>query len=367
MYTIINENQKGFLFKGGKLHKLLSAGSYHTSRASRIEIVSIADELFSQTCSLETLLQLEDVKTNTVVVKVKDEQLALHYVNERLTGYLTSGTHAFWNLNQSHTFTLIDIKDPEVEEALPRYIFSMIPSTLYQKIEVAEYEKALVYYDHQLTKVLGAGIYYFWNTKIKVSVDMIDMRKKELDMNGQEILTKDKVTLRINMICRYRIIDCVKITTEIESYLAQLYTMIQLALREHIGACSIDELLECKDKISIDVFTQLQAKAKELYVEILEASIKDIILPGEMREIMNTVLIAEKRAQANVIKRREEVASTRSLLNTAKLMEENKTLYRLKELEYLESICEHVGSINLNGSMDILSQLSSMLNRKEAA
>jgi len=73
------------------------------------------------------------------------------------------------------------------------------------------------------------------------------------------------------------------------------------------------------------------------------------------------VLVAEKRAQANVITRREEVASTRSLLNTAKLMDENKTLYKLKELEYIERICENVGNINLNGNADVLTQLTGIL------
>jgi regulator of protease activity HflC (stomatin/prohibitin superfamily) len=96
-------------------------------------------------------------------------------------------------------------------------------------------------------------------------------------------------------------------------------------------------------------------------VEIISADIKDIILPGEIREIMNTVLVAEKRAQANVITRREEVASTRSLLNTAKLLEENQILYKLKELEYVERIFEHVGSISLNGSGDLLSQLLNVI------
>ena len=88
---------------------------------------------------------------------------------------------------------------------------------------------------------------------------------------------------------------------------------------------------------------------------------KDIILPGEIRDIMNTVLIAEKRAQANVITRREEVASTRSLLNTARLMEENQTLFKLKELEYLEKICDNVGNITVNGGSDLLSQLTYIL------
>ncbi|UKI50245.1 MAG: hypothetical protein L6U99_01960 [Clostridium sp.] len=77
---------------------------------------------------------------------------------------------------------------------------------------------------------------------------------------------------------------------------------------------------------------------------------------------MNTVLLAEKKAQANFISRREEVASTRSLLNTARLMDENKTLYKLKELEYIEKICEHVGNININGGTDIISTLTSIIN-----
>ena len=71
-------------------------------------------------------------------------------------------------------------------------------------------------------------------------------------------------------------------------------------------------------------------------------------------------LIAEKRAQANVIMRREEVASTRSLLNTAKLMDENKTLFKLKELEYLEKICDKVGNISINGGKGVLEQLAEL-------
>jgi hypothetical protein len=79
---------------------------------------------------------------------------------------------------------------------------------------------------------------------------------------------------------------------------------------------------------------------------------------------MNTVLLAEKKAQANVIARREEVASTRSLLNTAKLMEENRTLMRLKEMEYLEKICDNVGNRTVNGGSDLLGQLTAILKGK---
>ena len=87
-------------------------------------------------------------------------------------------------------------------------------------------------------------------------------------------------------------------------------------------------------------------------------------MPGEIKDIMNSVLVAEKTAQANVISRREEVASTRSLLNTAKLMDENKTLYKLKELEYLERICDRVGEISVNGNAGLVEQLGQLLGAR---
>ena len=109
----------------------------------------------------------------------------------------------------------------------------------------------------------------------------------------------------------------------------------------------------------------LKAPAGEIGVQITSSGVKDIILPGDVKTILNEVLLARKRAEANVITRREEVASTRSLLNTAKLMEENQTLYKLKELEYVERICENIGSITLAGSGDLLSQLVGVLGAKK--
>lgn len=170
-----------------------------------------------------------------------------------------------------------------------------------------------------------------------------------------------KVSVRINFVCNYRVTDYVRIMTEIDDFAEQIHVAAQLALRDYVGKYKLDEILENKTQMSEFVFERLKAKEKGLFVEINDVGVKDIILPGEIREIMNTVLIAEKRAQANVITRREEVASTRSLLNTAKLMDENKTLYKLKELEHIERICENVGNISLNGSGDVLTQLTGIL------
>ncbi|MFR2487712.1 MAG: SPFH domain-containing protein, partial [Hungatella sp.] len=121
------------------------------------------------------------------------------------------------------------------------------------------------------------------------------------------------------------------------------------------------ERLEQKEAISGFLAQRMREEQEQYCVEVQTIGIKDIILPGEIRDIMNTVLIAEKRAQANVITRREEVASTRSLLNTAKLMDENKTLYKLKELECLERICTQVGNISVAGSGTLIQQLRELM------
>ncbi len=361
MKTIITENQRGLLFHNGKFITLLNAGKYHVFGEKKIELVSLDQPLASKIASLDVLLKNSAVAADTTVIDVPDEELALHFINGRFTEALTAGTYAFWSVHDKHTFTRINMTEPESAAEIPQFMFTRIPTHLYTKVEVAEYMKARLYYNKHLVRLLDSGIYYFWQYKTKVNADYVDTRLTQLTITGQEILSKDKVCLRINFICNYKITDYTKVLTEIDNYEEQLHIAAQLALREYIGRHTIDEILENKDEISEQVFEKLKLKAREFYIDIMDAGIRDIILPGEIREIMNSVLIAEKRAQANVITRREEVASTRSLLNTAKLMDENRTLYKLKELEYLERICENVGNISVNGNADLLSQLNTIM------
>ena len=364
--VIINENQKGFLFRNGRYIKLLDAGKYYTFGDREIEIVNSSDPIASVRCTLDTLISDKRVAEIVSVVEVADEELALHFVNGKFKSVLRHGKHAFWAISDKHEFKIVDISRPVVDDSVPEYIFAKIPQIYYTKIEVAQYQKARLYFNQKFVKILDAGTYYFWKNGTKIDVGFVDTRLTQMNITGQEILTRDKVSLRINFVCNYRVTDYVKILTEIDDFEEQMHVAVQLALREYVGKYKLDEILENKEQISQFVFEKLKSKERDLFVEITDAGVKDIILPGEIRDIMNTVLVAEKRAQANVITRREEVASTRSLLNTAKLMEENKTLYKLKELEYVERICENVGNINLSGNSDVLSQLTDILRGKTA-
>ena len=131
-----------------------------------------------------------------------------------------------------------------------------------------------------------------------------------------------------------------------------LYRELQFGLRAAVGTRSLDELLENKQLIDEAVGAHLAGRLAGSGIEVSSLGVRDIILPGEMKTLLAQVVEAEKSAQANVIRRREETSATRSLLNTAKVMEENPVALRLKELETLERVAERIDRISVFGGLD---------------
>jgi regulator of protease activity HflC (stomatin/prohibitin superfamily) len=226
-------------------------------------------------------------------------------------------------------------------------------------------ELGLLYKNGELIGELQAGVHYFWKNTVDTQVLRTETRQQQLEIAGQEILTKDKANLRINFYAQYVVTDIRKALDENKEYQKQLYILIQLALREFIGTLTFDELLEKKQPVSAFIMETLQPKLVCLGVELNDCGIRDIILPGEMKEIMNQVLIAEKQAQAHTITRIDETASVRSMLNTAKLMEENEMLFKLKEMEYVDKIADKINSISLSGGNQVLDQLRDIFSVKK--
>ncbi len=362
MRIIINQNERGFLFKHGTYRRMLQPGKNKVNTFLGETFVRVALDKPIKVPGTDTDILMTDKEFAQSVIKidVPDGYVAIRFEDGRIVGAHEAGKYFYFNCYQNILYKLFDISKVEIEGLSPEQI-NRLPKELYIKMIVDEGETGLLYLDGKFSCALTAGAYYFWNTKTAVTCEKVDIRSQELEINGQEIITADKVSLRVNFVASYRIKDAVKIFSEVKNFKERIYTITQLALREYIGKFRFDELLEQKENIASSVLNQLQAKSGEYYVEFSGAGLKDIILPGEIRDIMNTVLIAEKNAQANVIARREEVASTRSLLNTAKLLDENATLYKLKELEYLEKICDKVGTISVGGG-NLLSELQKIIS-----
>lgn len=363
MKIIIRDNQAGFVLKNGIFVKMITAGTYHYSRLMGYEVVveEMSGEMDITWIPYAVLEKDDAFRRSTVRIEVPDGYLGFLYINSKLRSVLTKKEIIYWNAFDTYEVKLVSMETEEIGKEVTKRMLELIPTGYYKTVSVGDGEVALLYYNNILQKQLAKGVYAFWNYRTNVTIKVFDMRQKVLDIVGQEILTKDKIGIRMNISCMYKIRDVQEFAEKISDLKGQLYTYVQLVIREMTGNYKLDEILEMKDTVSREVFAKLREQEERFCVEFLSAGIKDIILPGGIQEIMNSVLVAEKTAQANVIARREEVASTRSLLNTAKLMDENKTLYRLKELEYLERICDRVGEISVNGNGGLVEQLGKLV------
>lgn len=156
----------------------------------------------------------------------------------------------------------------------------------------------------------------------------------------------------MNVTAGYKIVDGRLATSSLSDYKDFIYEEIQFALRAAIGSRTLDGLLENKNETDEQILGYMKQKAEAQGIAIVSLGIKDLILPGEIKAILGKVVEAEKAAQANVIRRREETAATRSLMNTAKVMEDNPVALRLKELETLEKITERIEHLNVYGGLE---------------
>ncbi|KRC36658.1 MULTISPECIES: slipin family protein [unclassified Lysobacter] len=228
-------------------------------------------------------------------------------------------------------------------------------------VTVPNESAGLLYVDGKLVRTLDAGSYAFWNFQKNVAVELVELRVQSVEVSGQELLTRDKVSLRVNLAASMRVTDPVAARSKVAKYSDYLYRELQYGLRKAVSAKTLDELLGDKASLDADIFGYVRGQVGELGMEVLGVGVKDVILPGEMKDILNGVVQAEKSAQANVIRRREEANATRSLLNTAKLIEDSPVLMRLKELEALEKVTEKIDKLTVFGGLDgVLKQLVSL-------
>lgn len=261
----------------------------------------------------------------------------------------------FWKGPVEVTYERIDVREkPEVPGRMLPALARLGPQAGVTIAAVDVGKRGLVYLDGSLIGEVGPGIYGYWNAVATPRVEVVETRRQSLEVSGQEILTSDKVTVRVNISGVYEVVDAAKARAAVKDAAEYLYRALQIAVRQSLGKRTLEQALAEKTDIDESVSAEVRREMEAYGVRVSVIALKDIILPGDVRDILNQVVTAEKQAQANLIRRREETAATRSLLNTAKLMEENPLLVRLKELEALEKIADKVEKITVVGGMNAL-------------
>ncbi|WP_239365628.1 slipin family protein [Snodgrassella communis] len=305
----------------------------------------------------------EQMQQYCVQMQVGANQAGLRFEDDLLVEILPPGTkRLYWQNNCKQHMQIIELAAGyQLSEQM---VQQLLQPKLRQKevigdssvliAQVPAYHVGVLKVNGKVEQLLDAGITAYWRFNREISVEIVDTRLQTVEISGQEILTRDKVNLRINLVANWCYTDVLTAFAKAAQPVELLYRQLQFALREAIGTRTLDELLENKDVIDEVINAHMQANMTGYGIETISVGVKDIILPGDMKTILAQVVEAEKAAQANVIRRREETSATRSLLNTARVMENNPVALRLKEMETLERIAERIDKISVVGGLDQL-------------
>ncbi len=355
---VVAENQRGLLTRDGRVIRILEPGRHaFWDFRGRLKVETfIAKGLFvSPWAEILEKRHPELADQLFTAVRPAEGQAAVVWLDGRAAYVVRPGQTLYvWKVLNEVEVTAYDvIARPRLDKA-ELIAFEKADAALAGSkapiaiVEVGSAQAGLVFFDGELVETLGPGRYGYWQVGRTVTSKTLDTRPLPLEVTAQEILTRDRVSLRVTLTAFVQVADVEKAALATPDYVQHVYKLVQFAVREAVGGRTLDELLN--DRVSVDdeITAHVRREMGDIGVRLTDIGIKDVILPGEMRELINRVVEAEKVAQANLIRRREETAATRSLLNTARLMEDNPTLLRLKELEALERVTEKIGRIDVH-------------------
>jgi len=362
----IRKHERGLWFRHGDFKQLLAPGrnwlwSRLWTAGNRVELVDTLNTRFEHPL-LPMLLKEEPVARELPVVDLTDTQRALVWKDERLFQIVGPGRHAYWNSPAALRVETFSIDAFRFAHPRLAAILQHADAPRWRDgVQIDAGEEALLYRDGVLIETLRQGLHVFRKGTGKVAWKPVDRREQVADVAGQEIMTSDRVTLRVNLLVTYQVVDPLKSVTTVSDSSQALYRDAQIALRAAVGTRTLDALLADKESVGGEVRQALAQRTAEYGVAVRSVGLRDIILPGDMKTLLNQVIAATKEAEANLIRRREETAATRSQANTAKLLADNPQLARIKELELLQTILAGAKATFVFGQGDVAEQVRSLV------
>ncbi|MBU0654170.1 MAG: slipin family protein [Gammaproteobacteria bacterium] len=380
---IIPETHHGLLFKDEQFVRVLPAGVHEFYDWKQQYSVRQADIQHTLQQGVdENTLHLIDLHPKAFAEHMQlwetgEHEVGLLYQGKVLKDIKAPGQRgAYWLGKREIDIRKLDIStDCKLPKELARQVTAtkepLLLASTFKAITVsniAEGHVGFLEVDGEQLDMLKAGIHVWWNFNRSIRVTTMDTRLQNMEVNGQEILTRDRVSLRINLSATWQVREPRKVKEALANHQDYLYRELQLALRTVVSTQTLDELLADKNLLNQQVQAIVAAKAAEFGIDLKTVGARDIVLPGDMKAILAQVVEAEKLAEANLIKRREETQATRSLHNTAKVMEGNPVLLRLKELEVLEKVTAQINTLNVYGGLDgVMNDLVRLTDKSKAA
>jgi regulator of protease activity HflC (stomatin/prohibitin superfamily) len=220
---------------------------------------------------------------------------------------------------------------------LPSLLALLLLLLLYATIKVYllyEYQRGLLYRRGKFVRLLGPGLHVIF-TPFE-SITKIDMRQHYVTVSGQEVMSADNVGLKISLAARFRVVDPDKAVHQVVNYQEALYLLLQIGLRAAVGALEVEDLLVKRAEIGKQILEQALPQAAEIGVDLQLVDVKDIMFPGELKNIFAQVVNARKEGLASLERARGESAALRNLANAAHILDDNPNLRQLRLLQALE-------------------------------
>jgi regulator of protease activity HflC (stomatin/prohibitin superfamily) len=309
---------------------------------AKVAVVSVRDVRF-ESRDLDLMIDRGLLAGEATLLDLQDHERALLWIDGRFARVLGPGRHVYWNLLQKVRVEVLDARRLRLEHPELALALASPGSAIFlDQVDVDAGWVALVFADGRLIEMLPPGTHALWRGRSRLRVVKVDQRVQVLDLTGQEVLTSDLVTVRVNLVASFRVTDPLAALTSIEDYKQALYREVQLALRLAISARSLDGLLaERQGEILVqEIEAAARVAVASFGLEVSAVGLRDLILPGEVRALIHRVTEARKEAEASLVVRREETAAMRSQANTARIFETNPMLLRLRELEVLERVAD---------------------------
>jgi regulator of protease activity HflC (stomatin/prohibitin superfamily) len=189
-----------------------------------------------------------------------------------------------------------------------------------REVIIKNTHRGLVYEDGVLVRVLEAGRYLLparflqdvpFLRRARVEIVLVDVRERELTIKGQEILTSDKVAIRVSIVVQFRVTDPAAALEQVAEFEDRLYSDVQLAARRSLASMTLEDILTNRTRLSEDILADVLGAAVGYGVQIQRADVKDLIFPGNLQEIMNRVLATERLSEAQLVEARTKAETQR--------------------------------------------------------
>jgi regulator of protease activity HflC (stomatin/prohibitin superfamily) len=317
----VKDGERALLTRNGRFERVLEPGRhilFDPKRELAVELHQVVRAEYAADRYAVLKTARPDLAAELFeAVETKADEIAIVSIDGRPTHLMAPWqTRVFWKVASSVQVERIDVTSEA--KVKPRHLAMVARerNTLVAEHVVENHEAGLLYVEGRLVERLAPGRHAFWTAGRKIEVKRLDLRPQAVEITAQEMLTKDRIALRVTLTAFRRIVDPERVVNAVPDVDAWLYRLVQFAIREAVASRTLDEVLSAKNALDAELRAFVRERMAETGIEVTELGVKDVILPGEIRELVNKVVEAERTAKANLIRRQEETAATRSLLNT---------------------------------------------------